>query len=57
MPFLITPDGPPAQNVAIARSLGAQFPTPLPKAETPCQDARVTANRAFCADTLAQGPW
>ncbi len=52
VPFLITPDGPLAQNVAIARYLGAQFPTLLPKAETPYQDARITANLAFCADTL-----
>jgi glutathione S-transferase len=52
VPLLITPEGPLAQNVAIARYLGAQFPALLPRAETPYQDARITANLAFCADTL-----
>lgn len=52
VPLLITPDGPLTQNVAIARYLTTQFPALLPKANTAYEDARITANLAFCADTL-----
>ena len=52
VPLLITPEGPLSQNVAIAKYLGVQFPDLLPKADTPMDDARITADLAFCADTL-----
>lgn len=52
VPLLITPDGPLSQNVAIARYLGATFPGLLPSADIAIEDARITANLPFCADTL-----
>lgn len=52
VPVLRTDDGVLTQNVAIARYLGAKFPGLLPQAKTPIDDARITADLAFCADTL-----
>jgi len=52
VPLLETPDGPLAQNVAIARYLGAHFPGLLPQTTSAYDDAQITANLAFCADTL-----
>ena len=52
VPLLITPEGPLSQNVAIAQYLAAQFPGLLPKADTAFEAACITADLAFCADTL-----
>lgn len=52
VPLLMTKDGPLSQNVAIARYLGTVFPQVLPKANTALEDARITGDLAFCADTL-----
>lgn len=52
VPLLETPDGPLAQNVAIARYLGAKYPALLPQTNDPFEDAKITAHLAFCADTL-----
>lgn len=52
VPLLVTPEGPLTQNVAIARYLGHAFPTLLPQAATAYADATITADLAFCADTL-----
>lgn len=52
VPLLETPDGPLAQNVAIARYLGAKFPSLMPQTDDAFSDAKLTANLAFCADTL-----
>lgn len=52
VPLLITPDGPLPENVAIARYLAGVFPGLLPKPDTPYEDARITADLAFCSATL-----
>ncbi|RPE72140.1 glutathione S-transferase [Pacificibacter maritimus] len=52
VPLLMTNDGPVTQNVAIARYLAAQFDGLLPKAATAFEDAQITADLAFCADTV-----
>lgn len=52
VPLLVTPEGPLTQNVAIARYLGSVFPALLPQADSAYEDARITADLAFCADTL-----
>lgn len=52
VPLLVTPDGALSQNVAIARYLASQFDGLLPKAGTAMEDARITADLAFCADIL-----
>lgn len=52
VPLLMTDDGPVTQNVAIARYLAAHFDGLLPKTATPYEDAKVTADLAFCADTV-----
>ncbi|MEN8833166.1 MAG: glutathione S-transferase family protein [Pacificibacter sp.] len=52
VPLLETPEGASAQNVAIARYLGSKFPQLLPQTDNAFADAKITANLAFCADTL-----
>lgn len=52
VPLLVTPEGPLTQNVAIARYLGTVFPALLPQTTTAYEDAKITADLAFCADTL-----
>lgn len=52
VPLLMTSEGPLSQNIAIARYLASQFPGLLPQANTPLEDAKITADLAFCADTL-----
>ncbi|MFQ1701494.1 glutathione S-transferase family protein [Loktanella agnita] len=52
VPLLLTDDGPVTQNVAIARYLATRFDGLLPKATTPYADAQITADLAFCADTV-----
>lgn len=52
VPLLVTPQGPLTQNVAIARYLGQCFPHLLPQPKNAYDDARITADLAFCADTL-----
>lgn len=52
VPLLVTSEGPLAQNVAIARYLAAKFDGLLPKADSAIEDARITGDLAFCADTL-----
>lgn len=52
VPLLMTPEGPLTQNVAIARYLGSVFPALLPQADSAYADAKITADLAFCADTL-----
>lgn len=52
VPLLITPEGPLAENVAIARYLAQTFDGLLPKAENPYEEARITSNLSFCSATL-----
>lgn len=52
VPLLITPEGPLSQNVAIAQYLATQFAGLLPETGTAFEAAGVTADLAFCADTL-----
>ncbi len=52
VPCLLTSDGPLTENVAIARYLAARFDGLLPKTTTLIDDARITADLAFCSATL-----
>ncbi len=52
VPLLVTPEGPLTQNVAIARYLGQVFPKLLPQANGAYEAEKITADLAFCADTL-----
>lgn len=52
VPCLITPDGPLTENVAIAQYLAGRFEGLLPKAHSALEEARITADLAFCAATL-----
>jgi glutathione S-transferase len=51
-PLLITPQGPLAENVAIARYLAQTFDGLLPKAQPPYEDTRITSNLSSCTATL-----
>jgi len=52
VPCLVTPDGPLTENVAIARYLAGRFDGLLPKAQTLLEDAKITADLAFCSSGL-----
>lgn len=52
VPCLVTKDGPITENIAIARFLADQHDGLLPVANTPIENARITADLAFCGTTL-----
>ncbi len=52
VPCLITPDGPLTENPAIALYLADQFDGLLPKTTRSIDQAKVTADLAFCSSTL-----
>jgi glutathione S-transferase len=52
VPCLLTDDGAITENVAIARYLAAEHDGLLPRSDSPHNDARITADLAFCSATL-----
>jgi len=52
VPCLVTDEGPITENVAIARYFAAHHAGLLPETATAYEDARITADLAFCSSTL-----
>lgn len=52
VPCLVTPEGPVTENVAIARYLASRHAGLLPETGSAFDEARITADLAFCAATL-----